>query len=59
MNKDLNLTMDLITEYGLDLEGVKLVRSVYEEGMEQKLNREDFSASYKVVEDLSKKNKLQ
>lgn len=53
MNKDVKLTEELSKSLDLNLKGVKNVCEVYSRGMNDKLNREDFSASYKVVEKLS------
>ncbi|HME50809.1 MAG TPA: NAD(P)-dependent oxidoreductase [Candidatus Lokiarchaeia archaeon] len=54
MFKDLNLIKGLASELGLDLAGAKHVLGIYEKGMDEGLNREDFSASIKIVEKTTK-----
>jgi 3-hydroxyisobutyrate dehydrogenase len=55
MYKDMNLVRDISSELGLDLPGAKHVLDVYEKGMAEGLNGEDFSASIKIVEEMTKK----
>ena len=49
MNKDVNLTSNLVKELGLTLPGVEVARNVYSEAMELGYGKEDFSATFKVV----------
>ena len=49
MNKDINLTSVLAKEMGLNLPGVENAKRVYEEAMQMGLGREDFSATFKVI----------
>ncbi len=49
MNKDVNLTLDLVKEQGITLEGVNLVVERYKEAMDKGYGKEDFCATYKVV----------
>ena len=49
MNKDINLTYELIKELGMNLPGVENTKRVYAEAMEMGLGKEDFSATFKVV----------
>ncbi len=55
MAKDLKLTQELMESLNLDLPGLKNCLAVYRRGMEDKLQREDHSASFKVVEKLATK----
>jgi 3-hydroxyisobutyrate dehydrogenase-like beta-hydroxyacid dehydrogenase len=57
MNKDLGLTHDFIQNLHLELPGLELIQRIYQTGMQNNLNREDFSASFKVVEQQSKSKK--
>ncbi len=54
MDKDVKLTQELADSLALFLPGLKNVLQVYETGIVKKLNREDFSAAYKVVKDQAK-----
>lgn len=49
MNKDVNLTANLVKELGLTLPGVEVARNVYSQAMDLGYGKEDFSATYKVV----------
>ncbi len=49
MNKDVNLTAALVKGLGLNLPGVEVARKVYAEAMESGYGKEDFSATFKVV----------
>ncbi|MCP4179749.1 MAG: NAD(P)-dependent oxidoreductase [bacterium] len=50
MAKDIKLTSELADSLGVNLQGIKNVDQVYMSGIEDGFAREDFSASYKVVE---------
>jgi 3-hydroxyisobutyrate dehydrogenase len=54
MDKDMNLAAGLARELGISLKGLKNICQVYKAGMEKKLNREDFSASIKMVRKAAK-----
>jgi 3-hydroxyisobutyrate dehydrogenase-like beta-hydroxyacid dehydrogenase len=56
MHKDTRLTKDLISDFKLTLEGFSHILEIYEEGMSQGLGGEDFSATYKVVKEMSCKS---
>ena len=49
MNKDVHFANDLAKEAGKECPSLKIVQSVYEKAMEKGYAREDFSASYKAV----------
>ena len=49
MNKDVNLTAALVKQLGLNLPGVEVARNVYLQAMEAGYGKEDFSATFKVV----------
>lgn len=49
MNKDVNLTAGLVKQLGLNLPGVEVARNVYSQAMESGYGKEDFSATFKVV----------
>lgn len=49
MHKDMSLATDYAKELGVSLKGLKNVSQIFKAGMEEGLNREDFSASIKVV----------
>ncbi|AEB07205.1 3-hydroxyisobutyrate dehydrogenase [Coriobacterium glomerans PW2] len=51
MSKDTGIAQDLAAEKGLDLPGVALVRGIYQQAVEEHLGGEDFSASFKIVEE--------
>jgi 3-hydroxyisobutyrate dehydrogenase-like beta-hydroxyacid dehydrogenase len=53
MFKDMNLVQDLASSLGLDLAGAKHVLGIYEQGMAEGLNKEDFSASIKIVQKMT------
>ncbi len=55
MAKDLKLTAEFMDSLGLKLPGLKNCLTVYLEGMRENLQREDHSASFKVVEKLASK----
>jgi 3-hydroxyisobutyrate dehydrogenase len=55
MHKDMRLSKDLIHDLKLALEGFNHILEIYEKGMSQGLGGEDFSATYKVVKDISAK----
>jgi 3-hydroxyisobutyrate dehydrogenase len=55
MAKDIKLTGELADNLGMKLPGIKNVDEVFMRGIEAGLTREDFSASFKVVEALSEK----
>ena len=55
MAKDIKLTGELAESLGMKLSGIKNVDEVFMRGIEAGLSREDFSASFKVVEALSEK----
>ena len=50
MYKDLNLAKELVLNYGMDLNFLNECLNIYKEGIEENLNREDFSASFKILE---------
>ncbi len=50
MHKDMALVADFAKDLGLELGVAKHVQGIYEEGIGEHLNREDFSASIKIVE---------
>ncbi|MCB1157857.1 MAG: NAD(P)-dependent oxidoreductase [Leptospiraceae bacterium] len=54
MAKDIQLTKNLAETKNLHLPGIEQVNRIYQEGLRDNLGREDFSASYKVVELKSK-----
>lgn len=54
MHKDVNLTKHLAGELNLDLPGLRAAIAVFDHGMDENLNREDFSASFKIVEERAK-----
>lgn len=49
MNKDVNLAATLVKNLGLNLPGVEVARNVYAQAMELGYGKEDFSATFKVV----------
>ncbi|WP_300393616.1 NAD(P)-dependent oxidoreductase [Fusobacterium sp.] len=49
MNKDVNLTATLVKKIGLDLPGVEVAKKIYSQAMELGYGKEDFSATFKVV----------
>lgn len=55
MAKDVNIMKSLLTEAGLFLPGVNVVKNVYDQGMENGLGGEDFSATWKVVKHSARK----
>lgn len=55
MAKDVNIMKSLLTEAGLFLPGVNVVKNVYDQGMENGLDGEDFSATWKVVKHSARK----
>lgn len=55
MAKDVNIMKSLLTEAGLFLPGVNVVKNVYDQGMENGLSGEDFSATWKVVKQNARK----
>lgn len=55
MAKDVNIMKSLLTEAGLFLPGVNVVKNVYDQGMENGLGGEDFSATWKVVKHNARK----
>jgi 3-hydroxyisobutyrate dehydrogenase-like beta-hydroxyacid dehydrogenase len=55
MAKDIKLTGELADSLGMKLSGIKNVDEIFMKGIESGLAREDFSASFKVVEALSEK----
>jgi len=50
MYKDLNLAKELVLNYEIDLNFLNECLNIYKEGIEENLNREDFSASFKILE---------
>ena len=48
---------DLARELGVSLQGLKAINSVYKKGMKKHLDREDFSASIKVVREMASARK--
>jgi 3-hydroxyisobutyrate dehydrogenase-like beta-hydroxyacid dehydrogenase len=57
MAKDMGLARDFAREVGISLQGLKVVNTVYKKGIEQNLNREDFSASLKIVREMASAKK--
>lgn len=57
MAKDMGLAEEFAAEMGVNLQSLKLVGKVYKAGMKKGLNREDFSASLKVVRETAVKTK--
>ena len=53
MFKDMVHARDLARELGVSLQGLKAINSVYKKGIKKGLNREDFSASIKVVREMA------
>lgn len=53
MAKDVGIMKNLLDESGLNLPGVGLVKTVYEQGLASGLGGEDFCATYKVVKQQS------
>lgn len=53
MAKDVGIMKNLLNESGLNLPGVDLVKTVYEQGLASGLGGEDFCATYKVVKQQS------
>ena len=49
MYKDAHLTLDLLKDNNLSYPGFVNTARVYDEAMEMGLGKEDFSATYKVV----------
>ena len=49
MHKDAHLALDLLNENNLSYPGITNTARVYDEAMEQGLGKEDFSATFKVV----------
>lgn len=49
MHKDIHLALNLATEVNIKLPGAENAREVYDRAMELAMNREDFSATIKVV----------
>ena len=56
MNKDTHLVENLINKYNLDLPTAKHVVNIYDQAMKFGYQKEDFSATFKVVEKNSKKS---
>ena len=50
MHKDAHLALDLLGEHDIDLPGFKNTARVYDLAMEEGLAREDFSASFEIVD---------
>lgn len=55
MNKDINIAVSLAKELGLKLEGAEVAKNVYQEAVDRNLNGEDFSATIKVVKEITKR----
>jgi 3-hydroxyisobutyrate dehydrogenase-like beta-hydroxyacid dehydrogenase len=55
MAKDLTLTEEMMKDLGLDLPGLKNCLAIFGQGMQEHLQREDHSASFKIVEKLASK----
>lgn len=53
MAKDIKLTKQLAESQNINLNGILNVEKIYEKGLQDGLAREDFSASFKVVESLA------
>lgn len=49
MEKDLGICISLASESGMPMPGMKVARQVYEKALEMGYGKEDFSATYKVV----------
>ncbi|MGL4392784.1 MAG: NAD(P)-dependent oxidoreductase [Fusobacteriaceae bacterium] len=49
MDKDINLTSELVKNLGLVLPGVDVSKNIYHEAMKLGYAKEDFSATYKVI----------
>ncbi|MCX8059229.1 MAG: NAD(P)-dependent oxidoreductase [Spirochaetes bacterium] len=56
MYKDLNLALELSKEYNIEPITLKETLKIYKEGIEKNLNREDFSATIKILEEKYIKN---
>jgi 3-hydroxyisobutyrate dehydrogenase len=54
MHKDIHLTIDLAVQLGLTFPGAMNVQEIYDAGIEE-LKNEDFAASIKVVQKISRK----
>lgn len=50
MAKDVHIMKSMMEESGLNLPGADVVKSIYDQGLEQGIGGEDFCATYKVVE---------
>jgi 3-hydroxyisobutyrate dehydrogenase-like beta-hydroxyacid dehydrogenase len=57
MFKDMTLVTEFARKQGLELDGASLVHAIYKAGMDDHLNKEDFSASFKTVEKTSRARK--
>lgn len=55
MAKDVTIMKAMLIESGLYLPGVNVVKNVYDQGMEEGLGGEDFSATLKVVKKIASK----
>ncbi|NMC04166.1 MAG: NAD(P)-dependent oxidoreductase [Candidatus Lokiarchaeota archaeon] len=55
MAKDMNLVSEFAESLGLDLATARHVRGIFKDGIDDKLDREDFSASIKIVERKARK----
>lgn len=49
MAKDVNIMTSMLKDAGLNLPGVKVIKHVYDKGLESGLGGEDFCATFKVV----------
>lgn len=49
MHKDIHLALNLADEINVDIQGAENARNVYDKSMELGINKEDFSATIKVV----------
>lgn len=56
MYKDITIANRLIDSLDLELPGTGVIGKVYNEAIEKKIGKEDFSATYKIVKGKSKKN---
>jgi len=57
MHKDINIAISLAAKLNLKLKGAEVSQGVYAKSMEDKLGKEDFCATYKVVKETSRLSK--
>lgn len=54
MHKDIHLALNLADEISVNLKGAENARNIYDKAMELAMNKEDFSATIKVIRQLRK-----